>query len=366
MKKLLKFGRAVLAVVLLLSLTACSREANSPTADSQPAGTGEIQTLKVGMSGTLMKPVGIIIADQKGYFKEEGVQVELERVGNQNNATTAVSTGDMDIFPFGVVAPCTFVSQWADMVIFGGTISEGSEILAAPDFKGDLKTAAAFKGRTIAVFRAETGQMVLKDYLTRCGLKLGSDVKFVYVDSDTVGMEGVRKGDYDFYICNNAMGYIGRKSGLIVAGTVRQFVPDYPCCRQFCSRNAYNNKHDALVKFEIALLRGYQYYLQDKPDTIAILAKYSGQSPEYVEASMYGLADYENVMTVSLDPNKNAVTAFHQTLKSLGEIDPHSPYDIKNYIATDVYEAALKELSNREPDNSLWKALMAEFRAKNY
>jgi hypothetical protein len=152
---------------------------------------------------------------------------------------------------------------------------------------------------------------------------------------------------------------------LIVAGTVRQFVPDYPCCRQFCSRNAYNNKHDALVKLEIALLRGYQYYLNEKQSTIEILAEYSGQKPDYVEASMYGLADYENVMTVSLDPNKYAVVAFHQTLKSLGEIDPNSSYDIKNYIATDVYEDALKELSKREPNNIIWKKLVDEFRAKN-
>jgi ABC-type nitrate/sulfonate/bicarbonate transport systems, periplasmic components len=116
MKILLKFG-SVMLVALMLSLTACSMGSKSTNVDNSTAKTGEVTTLKVGMSGTLMKPVGIIIADKKGYFKEEGVNVQLEKVGNQNDATTAVSTGDMDIFPFGVVAPCTFVSKGADMVI---------------------------------------------------------------------------------------------------------------------------------------------------------------------------------------------------------------------------------------------------------
>ncbi|MDD4715671.1 MAG: ABC transporter substrate-binding protein [Oscillospiraceae bacterium] len=366
MKRQLKIGSLILLIVLMFSLAACnSTESKKTKEDGDTAKSDKIETLKVGMSAGLMKPVGIIVGDKLGYFKEEGVNVKLEKVSSQPDATTAVSTGDMDIFPFGVVAPCTYVSQGADMVIFSGTVSEGSEILASQDFKGILKTADDLKGRTFAVSRAETGQMVLKDYLAKRGFKLGTDVKFVYVDDQTVGMQGVKKGDFDFYICNNAMGYIGNQSGLKVVGTVRQFVPHYPCCRQFCSRSAYDNKRDALVKFEIAQLRGYEYYLTEKESTIKILAEYSGQGADYVEASMYGLGDYENVMDISLDPNKKAVVAFYETLKSLGEIDANTPYKIEDHIATDVYKEALTTLISREPNNKLWPKLMDEFHKNN-
>ena len=398
MKKRTTAGVILLIITLILTLllTACGSTGSTTTpSDGVNAGNGNtetqqskgtpgtqetpetqktqeksespetIETLKVGLSAGLMKPVGIIAADKLGYFTQEGVNVILEKVSSQPDATTAVSSGSMDIFPFGVVAPATYVSQGADMVIFGGTVAEGSEILAAESFTGTIETAEDFRGRVVSVSRAETGQMVLKDYLSQQGLDLESDVTFIYVDDQTVGMQGVKNGEFDFYICNNAMGYIGNRSGMKVVGTVRQFVPDYPCCRQFCSRNAYDNKFDALVKFEIAQLRGFEYYLTEKELTIEMLAEYSGQDSDYVEASMYGLDNYENVMDITLDPNKNAVIPFYETLKFLGEIDADTQYKIEDYIETDVYETALLELLQREPANELWTRLLTEFHENN-
>ena len=49
---------------------------------SVPAQAAEEETLKVGLLGNSVKPVGVLVADAKGYFQEEGVQVEFEKVND--------------------------------------------------------------------------------------------------------------------------------------------------------------------------------------------------------------------------------------------------------------------------------------------
>lgn len=100
MKKLVSI---IILVCMLsaLALTGCS-SAQTPTADSQsadaaaPAETAAAETetpkepvtLKVGLLGKSVKPVGVLVADAMGYFDEEGVKVEFEKVSSMNDKRT--------------------------------------------------------------------------------------------------------------------------------------------------------------------------------------------------------------------------------------------------------------------------------------
>ena len=60
-------------------------------ADSAGAEKAPV-TLKVGLLGNSVKPVGVLVADALGYYAEEGVNVEFEKVSSMNDAYMAVST----------------------------------------------------------------------------------------------------------------------------------------------------------------------------------------------------------------------------------------------------------------------------------
>lgn len=332
------------------------------TVDFMTKGRGE--KLVCGVTGKLIKIAPAILAEKLGYFAEEGCDVEIQQIA-LNDAMTALTNNQLDIDLFGVVPACTYVAQGAKAYIFGGTILDGSEICAPSSFSGSLTSFDDFRGLKIACARAETGQMVFKDYLQKQGLTLGTDVEFIYVDNDQSGFESVKKGEVDLYIANNAQGFVQRANDIKVVATVRQFTGDYPCCRQNCSEDAYHNKYLSLVDFEIALLRGYKLYMQEPETVIPILVEYSGQDEAYVRAAMYGTDDYENVMVVSLDPNKKAVLNFYDTLKNIGEIDANTSYKMDDFVVTSIYGTALDTLIEREPDEKLWKDLKESFDASN-
>ena len=147
------------------------------------------------------------------------------------------------------------------------------------------------------------GQMVLTNYLLEQGYTIGApgegaDVTFVYVNDGNTAVEGCTKGEYDYCITNSCLGYYAENFGAELVGSVKQFVETYPCCRQTCSQEAYENKFDALVAFETATLRGYRYYLENEEATLDILEVYAGEDREFLKAQVYGTDTYTPV-TVS-------------------------------------------------------------------
>ena len=378
MKKLV----SIIILVCMLSalvLTGCG-SAQTPAADSQPADAAapaeteaaaaetpkEPVTLKVGLLGKSVKPVGVLVADAMGYFDEEGVKVEFEKVSSMNDAYMAVSTGDLDVYLFSSTAAATFISQGTTTLrVFGGTAAEGSEIIAA---KGTPHITGVddLLGKTIACQMPETGQMVLKNYLLEQGYTIGApgegaDVTFVYVNDGNTAVEGCTKGEYDYCITNSCLGYYAEKFGAELVGSVKQFVETYPCCRQTCSQEAYENKFDALVAFETATLRGYRYYLENEEATLDILEAYAGEDREFLKAQVYGTDTYTPVMRLSLDPDKTACVKFYEAMANLGEITDTVEVDWNDYVVTDVYGTALKILAARESDVALWQELTEYF-----
>lgn len=374
---------ALLAAALSLpALTACSglSAASSSAASSAPAASApaasaepaaEPVTLDVGLLGTSVKPVGVLVARALGYFEEEGVNINFQTVSSMNDAYVAVSTGDLDVYLFSSTAAATFISQGVTTLrVFGGTAGEGSEIMAAKGSGITLGSADDLVGKTIACQMPETGQMVLKNYLTRQGYTISTDgseadVQFIYVNDSNTAIEGCVKGEYDLCITNACLGYYADDFGTELVGTVADFVETYPCCRQTCNQTTYETEFDALVKFETAALRGYAFAREHEEETLDILEEYSGENRDFLRAQIYGTEAYTPAMRLSLDPDSDACVAFYQAMENIGAIENVTDVDWDQYVVTDVYRTALADLSAREPDNALWAELTDYFEAHN-
>lgn len=373
----MKRHMTALLMLLALLLSACGgNDAALPEDRAESAGrnAGEDavpETLDVGLLGTSIKPVGVLVARALGYFEEEGVSINFQQVSSMNDAYLAVSTGDLDVYLFSSTAAATFISQGTTTLrVFGGTAGEGSEIMAAKERGLTVSSAGDLVGLTIACQMPETGQMVLKDYLLRQGYTIGgpdsdADVKFVYVNDSNTAIEGCRKGEYDLCITNASLGYYADRYGVDVVAAVRDFVETYPCCRQTCNQTTYETQFDALVRFETAALRGYAYSREHMEETLDILEEYSGEDRGFLQGQIYGTADYTPVMRLSLDPDKDACVRFYQAMANIGGIENAENIDWNEYVVTDVYQTALETLRQREPDRAVWAELTEYFQAHN-
>lgn len=350
MKKLFVF---VMTVVLTAALMAgCG--------SSETKDTAEPVTLKVGMAGKDIKTVCVILAKELGYYEEEGVKVEFETVSNLNDGVMALSQNKLDVLPFGFVPSATFISQGADVVIMGGTISEGSQAIVKKEDTNLIKDIKDFKGKKVGFIRPETGQMIMKSLMRDAGLDLEKDVEFVVMDGAPSIAEAISKGQLDIGFVNSNYGYVAKQRGLAIAFDVGDYAPDTVCCRQTASRDAVDNKRDALVKFETANLRAYETYLEDKKTTIDLLCKYSGQDEGYVEAAMYN-----GVMIPGMDPNTHKIQELYEAMKGNGDIDADTNVDITDQVDATIYKDALEAMKDRFKDKKLYEKLVKEYEANN-
>jgi len=362
MKK--KLATIIMLITCSLMLFACG--GNNSQQASEITISDETETLKVARLGVDIKIAPIIVASELGYYEEENLDVQFEQVADLATGLTSVSNGDLDVLPFGCIPSCSFISQGTDVVIFGGTIAEGSECITLAENVDKFKEAEDFIGTKIGCFRMETGHMVMKGWLREQGIDVNKDVEWLYLDSAASEVEAVRKGDVDLCFVNSGYGYVAEQNDEVaVAFHVGDYVENFPCCRMTTNRTDITEKSSALVKFMIANLRAYEVILNDKETAIKCLANYSGQPEAYVENVIYGTDNYKAAMVVDLDPSTTAVADFYETMKLNGDIDKETTYDINDYMDTSIYETALNTMIERDADNTLWSDLLETFKTKN-
>lgn len=359
-----------------VALAGCSSNDGSASGDAADGAASkydntlsdEVEDLNTVLLGKDSKIAAIIVATKRGYYEEEKLNVVSQTVsGGFPEAMPALSKGSVDVLPFGCIPTCTYVGQGDDLVIFGGTVTNGSECVTLIENKDKYKTAEDFRGKKIGCFRMETGHMVVKSWLRENGIVDGEDVEFILLESSAAEVAAVENGEIDMCFVNSGYGYVATQGGkCAVAFRPNELVGSaFPCCRQSTNRTAFEEKRSALIKFEIANLRALYDIADDYDGVIADIVEYSGQPEEYIENITYGKDDYVAAMTFEMDPQTDAVKAFYGNMVDNGDIENTDKDLIDAHLDSSIYKAALDILIERGENKEFYEGLMEKYQAQN-
>ncbi len=374
-----KGAAATAAFAGMAAMAGCATESKTETkADDKQAETveskydntlsSETEDLNIVLLGKDSKIAAIILALKKGYYDEEKLSVATQTVsGGFPEAMPALSNGTADVLPFGSIPSCTYIGQGDDLVIFGGTVADGSECVTLIENKDAYKKPEDFKGKKIGCFRMETGHMMLKSWLRENGIEEGKDVEFVLLESSAAEVAAVENGQVDMCFVNSGYGYVAVQGGkCAVAFRPNELTgKEFPCCRQTTNRKAFEEKRSALIKFEIANLRALYDVENDHAGTIATIVEYSGQTDEYIENITYGKGDYVAAMKFEMDPYTDDVKAFYADMVDNGDIDDTDKDVILDHMDSSIYKAALDVLIERGENKDFYEKLADEYKQHN-
>lgn len=157
--------------------TAAPKAAASP---APPKPLSPRVAVKIGILG-ITADAGVFIALERGYFAEEGLDVELVRFVSGAEVIPPLATGELH-FGSGSINPGFFnaVARGVDLKIVAdkstvATQLAGAGLMARKDLYdgGQLKELAQLKGKTIALnLKATTSEMYVEKILQRGGVKL--------------------------------------------------------------------------------------------------------------------------------------------------------------------------------------------------
>ena len=137
------------------------------------AAAAEAEPLKLAHS-TWVGYGPLFIAQEKGYFAEEGVEVELVNMEDVKIRFPALAAGKIDALVTTVDTMLNFLSEEQRYrYLFALDDSRGGDGIVA---RKEIETVADLKGRTVGYTEGSVSQFFLGVLLKQAGLKL-SDVK---------------------------------------------------------------------------------------------------------------------------------------------------------------------------------------------
>lgn len=299
------------------------------------------------------------IANDKGYFEEEGLKPNMVLFNNSGEGITAVATGKLDAGAFGSSAPLVFISKGSQITIFGGQMSQGHALVAKPEQKADFAKPDYLRGKTIATIRLSSGDIVFRTAALQQGLKIGQDVDFKEMESASAAMEAVKNGSADAAVVWTPFRKMAEQQGLNVvkySSEVEGFA-NHPCCRQIANSKLLQKNPDKYEAFLRALIKAYRFYKTNPDESIDILSKYVNIDKQILHDETYGKYVESNP-----DPTSKAVADFYKFMKDVGYIE--KDFDVKEHINTDLYKNALDSLLKKEPNDSVFNKLKEDY-AKN-
>ena len=224
----------------------------------------------------------------------------------------------------------------------------------------NYKDLTQYGGITIGTQRNSTSWLTIRGVLKDLGVDVDS-IKVVELDTDVNVAQAVVKGEVDLGFLPTEYAQTTRELGIEIVYETGEIKPNYVCCRQVTSSVKLKEKFDAFVAFEIANIRSWEFYqAEENRDTvISTLAKQSGQTEDYVNEYLF-----VNRTKLDQNPNETGVINLYEYMKQAGVIDD-SADAIENHIDLSVYEAALSELIEREPDNEFYQSLVNAYKEQN-
>lgn len=162
--KIKKFSLMAIALVAATTLAACGdkkEEQVTPTPEtSETTETKKETTLHFGVMNSI-DVVPLLIAQNEGYFKEEGVDLDLQIFTAAKDRDAALQAGELDGVLCDEVAISIYQNSDINMQITGTT--NGSWTLVATPESG-IETLADLKGKSMAISE-NTMIDYLSDYL---------------------------------------------------------------------------------------------------------------------------------------------------------------------------------------------------------
>ena len=356
------------------------------TADADTTEAKDYGTLYVSFPTGNIRIAIDILAQQLGYFKEEGVTVEEVNLGGMD-ALTAINSadGNLDILTTGFVADLQAIGSGYDLTVIGGTAVEGGAIITkkgnADQYKdaGTILNFDAIKSAKLGLQRTEAAWVITRQYLVDNGVA-EDEIKAIedeatgniaYYADQTAVAQAVQKDEVNlaFLPLEYALLYADAYD-LEVVAKAGDLQENYVCCREVTSKARLADKKDAFVAYEKARIRAFEYYKQGetddsvRQDVVNIVASWSGKETDYVDTYLYG-----GVTKYATDPNTAGIVKYVEAADNSGLLQSagidFATYDIKQNVDASAYGQAITELAQENPDNTFYASLLEQYNTDN-
>lgn len=324
---------ATLVFSSLAFFTACSKK-------------DDVNTLRIGRQPGVLKTMIQQVAENQGYYKEEGVNVEFVDIASSTAAITSLASNkkEIDVWTRGILPALNFIDKGSDLVVFGGIAAEGGAILVRTEDIEKYQNFKEFENKTIATTLLSTAWEASRIALIDMGIDVSTIKEFTVTD-DINAVLAVQKGEADIAFTPLENGKNAENDKVKIVHYTGELSPLYVCCRQTTNSKVIETKKEALINYTKANIRAYKYFNDpaNRDELVNQFVDYTKQPKEFVEWFLY---DARHKLLP--DPNVNGVERLYNELVKRDRYE--GKIDIKQHVDKDIYKLALDDILQRYPN----------------
>jgi NitT/TauT family transport system substrate-binding protein len=300
----------------------------------------------------------VFIAYEKGYFKDEGLDVQLTQFSSVVDENNALASGKINVMAGGVGEPLNLIQKGKNLTVIGGVMAGDSAVIANASEVSTLQNITNFKGKTVATVKTSTGDVVWRAALKNAGVN-ESSINIVEYKTPGDVIQAVKSGKADAGIVWPPFEYTAQQQNLSIVKYSNDYIPNLPCCRVTLQTSTLKENPDKWVRYEEALIKAYDFYKTNPDESVDITAKYVTMNKSVLKTALYA-----QQLSLSPDPNKAGTLKYWSIMNQIGYANTGTT-DLSQYINTTIYKTALDDVIKENPDNSNYKELATEYAAND-
>jgi NitT/TauT family transport system substrate-binding protein len=282
----------------------------------------------------------VFAAADLGYFKDEGLDVEILGFEGGVKAFRAAVSGDVDIAsgsgPFSLVGR----SKGADTRIFLAPMPKLEAVMVA---QGDIKTIADLKGRKIGIQQPGGFAWVLSMTVLRSGGLKPDDVEFISILTEDVPPLVAGQIDTAILHVEQEMIAKSKKPSLNAVARLWEVEPKQLYAGFVAKESTIAGKREAMLGFTRAVIRATRDLYADQDRMVPIIMKHTGLD-EATTKKAYAILVESCIWDANHGISEERVAYTGNRMEKVGNIEKGKVPSYADAVDLSLAEQALKEL----------------------
>ena len=293
-------------------------------------------TIKVALVSRTVFYAPVWTAERKGYFKDEGLDVEFEIYDNAEKINEAMRAGDKQIAIASVEALVIDAFKGGKFRIVASVVQRPPHFIIA---QPGIKSLQDLRGKRFGVLSLHEGTtFFVQDLEKSLGMQRG-DIVIDAVGGAPTRWRLLREGKIDAGLQPFPLSYESEDAGFSNLGPIAKVVPDYEFTAVFLDPAWGEANRPAVTGFLRALRRGQTAMATHPDDTAAVLVKELNTTPAYARRAV------DDALRLKLAPDGLAASEagmrrVFTTLQRAGLVPAGAAFDMARFVDGSYLAAA--------------------------
>jgi len=284
------------------------------------------------------------MAQEKGYFKKRGLDVEFVQFRGDKDVMRALLAGDLDCAEMNPAPTLSAIDRGATDLRFIGSPMPG--LPYALYARKDITSWAQLKGKTFGVSApGSQPDIIAREMLRRKGVDPDS-IKIVDAGGSGSRIKALVAGKIDAAASSSEYSPDAAKLGIRVMALAADLLPEYPHHVFVVREETLKAKREATISFLAAYMEGLNYAVKHRDETLKLAGRINhkpANDPQLVYIYDEMLA--KKYISVRLKIPRAKIEWLQGQLLKVGTI--RKKIDLDKFIDDSYREAALKRVNLR-------------------